>query len=65
MRPYWPDAVDMLKRYGAIVDIGQVSLRDRRRLARLAARGVVVRDYTLSFPRPRTRWTWIGDDAAA
>ena len=57
---YWPDAVDMLRRYGAIVDIGQVSPSDRSRLARLAKRGVVAKETEFSWPKPKNRWVWIG-----
>ena len=62
---YWPDAVDMLRRYGAIVDIGQVSPSDRSRLARLAKRGVVAKEAELAWPNPKTRWVWIGEAADA
>ena len=58
---YWPDAVDMLRRYGAIVDIGQISPSDRSRLARLAKRGVVAKEANLYWPRPKNRWIWIGE----
>jgi len=61
MSAHWQDSVDVLKRYGAIVDIGQVSKPDRARLARLERKGVVSQETTFQFPTPKTRWVWRGE----
>ena len=63
-KTYWGDAVSVLKRYGAIVDIGQISLPDRRRLAQLRRQRLVSSEETLDYPRPKTRWVWRGPAAS-
>ena len=64
MSAHWQDSIDVLKRYGAIVDIGQVSKPDRARLARLERKGRVRREECFNYPEPKTRWVWIGEAAA-
>ena len=63
-KTYWVDAVSVLKRYGAIVDIGQISPADRRKLGRLQRLRQVSREEALDFPMPKTRWVWRGPAAS-
>ena len=53
---------DNLRKWGTIVDIGQLRPADRRVLNYLTIKGVVAKDLALHFPIPKTRYTWIGTD---
>lgn len=54
--------IALLQEHGQIIDIGQISQADRRRLNYLTIHGVVAKDKVYHFPIPKTRYRWAGVD---